>query len=179
MDTSDMLSTAIAIISLCVSIYVVMRDKTTRKYDILHQAYSRLSTIMDKVSEQDHNFDYGNEEERFKQELISSSNQHRIERELEFVCYYIYKEQIELQAFFDLFGPWLAARHRFWSKHQPEMKTAHPYTWKAIEACTERKLLPLDQNKEFWKIRPKPETKKKPPLSRRSTKRTRTTMRAS
>lgn len=97
MDTSDMLSTAIAIISLCVSIYVVMRDKTTRKYDILHQAYSRLSTIMDKVSEQDHNFDYGNEEERFKQELISSSNQRRIERELEFVCYYIYKEQIELE----------------------------------------------------------------------------------
>jgi hypothetical protein len=142
----------IAILSLIISLYVLRRDRKNRTYDILYKCYDRLNLVQHE-RDNDNSTDDLNEEERLNRKYKSISRQQKIDSELEFACYLVYKEQIELETFFDLFKGWLAGRSEFWCGKEKYKAYNNPYTWLVIQQCHNKKLLPIKTNKDTLKIK--------------------------
>ena len=74
MSVSEIVSLSIAIISLIVSIYVVIRDQSQKRFDLLITMYDRLES--------------SNEELQHQTDKESSQKaKWKLERELETACY--------------------------------------------------------------------------------------------
>jgi len=89
--------------------------------------------------------------EEYKQK--SKETQNSMERELEFACYLVVKEQVNFEMFFYLFRGWLASREVFWKDKRNQARAKnHPYTVKVITLCQKKKLLPIKRNSELQKL---------------------------
>src|SRR5688572_10217330 len=112
MTPTELSTLAIALASLMVSIWVVVRDQRQRKVDMLYQCYERLhkvhetrpfATVSDLVE-----MDRNPEDPRWDEyRQKSRQSQDAVERELEFACYLVFKEQVNFEMFFYLFRGWL------------------------------------------------------------------------
>ena len=156
MTAPEIATLAIAMLSLVISLWVVVRDRKQRQIDMLYKCYERLhqahgarpfATASELAAMEDDPEDARWEE--YKQK--SSDAQSTVERELEFACYLVVKRQIDLEMFFYLFRGWLASRAMFW-KHNEARAKNHPYTVQVIALCLEKKLLPIKRNEELQKL---------------------------
>ncbi len=156
MTPSDLATLAIALLSLILSFWVLMRDRRQRQIDILYQCYERLhqayGSIPFATPSELAAMDECPEDpcwEEYKQK--SNDAQRSIERELEFACYMLVKKQINFEMFFYLFRGWLSGRERFW-KHDHARAKSYPYTVKIIMLCRKKGLLPIKQNTELQEL---------------------------
>lgn len=150
---SDLAIICIALISLFVSLYVVIRDNKMKKLDTLHKC---RQNIMDAFYNDDTYSVYElmefeeNPDSPEAQKYDSKSREHsdQIDREFEYTCYLVIKGNIDLNDFFNLFKGWISGRSKFWrsdiSKHK---QNNYPYSWQVIQLCEHKGLLPLKKKK--------------------------------
>lgn len=126
----DITSIAIALISLIVSIYVIVRDKKNSQFELLMTMYDRLETANSELQTN-------------QDEEISKKLKWRIDRELETSCFMIYKKKIDKEIFYHLYKPWLFSRNMFWIDNKNDMAGPenNPYTIWAIKKGLEKKYL--------------------------------------
>ncbi len=101
MSIIDITSIAIALISLIVSIYVVIRDKKNSQLELLMTMYDRLESANSQLQT--------NQDEEMSKKLKWG-----IERELETSCYMLFKKKIDKELFYHLYKRWLLSRKVFW-----------------------------------------------------------------
>lgn len=148
----------IALLSLLVSLWVVIRDRQKRQIDVLYQCYERLREAQDSepfitISQQIERGEDPSNPSWEEYEQKSQETQARIDRELEFVCFMVVQGQVSLQMFFSLFKGWLASRAEFWKNESNHWKARNnPYTVMVLELCRIKGLLPIKNNKELRKF---------------------------
>ncbi len=130
MSVSEIVSLSIAIISLIVSIYVVVKDQKQKRFDLLMTMYDRLESSNEELQHQT------DKESSQKAKL-------KLERELETACYMLYKKKIDRKIFYHLYGAWLLSRDNFWTDKYNDMSEPgnHPYTVWAIKTGLEKGFL--------------------------------------
>ena len=138
MSNSEIISLSIAIISLIISVYVVVRDQNQKRLDLLMTMYDRL--------------EFSNAELQSKTDKGSAQNaKWKLERELETACYMLYKRKIDREIFYHLYRPWLLSRGNFWTeKYNNDMSGPgnHPYTVWAIKTGLEKGKLNNSKRKQ-------------------------------
>ena len=91
MSISEIVSLSIAIISLIISIYVVIRDQSQKRFDLLMTMYDRLESA--------------NAEFQLQTDKGSAQKaQWKLERELETACFMLYKKKINSEIFYHLYN---------------------------------------------------------------------------
>ena len=122
MSIIDMVSIAIALISLIVSIYVVVRDKRNSQLELIMTMYDRLESANSELQTN-------------QDEEISKKLKWRIDRELETACFMLYKNKIDKEIFYHLYKHWLFSRNMFWIDNKNDMAKPgnNPYTVWAIK----------------------------------------------
>lgn len=158
MTLTELAAVSIALLSLAVSLWVVIRDRRQRQVDVLYQCYERLRQAQDSEpfatvsqhAEMDEKPDDPSWEEYHQK---SRDAQMKIDQELEFACFMVIQKQIDLLVFFCLFKGWLASRASFWKQENNHWKARnHPYTVNVLELCRIRGLIPIKDNKELQKL---------------------------
>lgn len=138
MSVSEIVSLSIAIISLIISIYVVLRDQNQKRFDLLMTMYDRLES--------------SNAELQLQTDKESSQKaKWKLERELETACYMLYKRKIDREIFYHLYRAWLLSRDKFWTeKYNDDMSGPgnHPYTVWAIKIGLEKGFLNNTKGKQ-------------------------------
>lgn len=138
MSVSEIVSLSIAIISLIISIYVVLRDQNQKRFDLLMTMYDRLES--------------SNAELQLQTDKESSQKaKWKLERELETACYMLYKRKIDREIFYHLYRAWLLSRDKFWTeKYNDDMSGSgnHPYTVWAIKTGLEKGFLNNTKGKQ-------------------------------
>lgn len=138
MSNSEIISLSIAIISLIISVYVVVRDQNQKRLDLLMTMYDRL--------------EFCNAELQSQTDKESSKNaKWKLERELETACYMLYKRKIDREIFYHLYRPWLLSRGKFWTeKYNNDMSGPgnHPYTVWAIKYGLKKGMLNNSKRKQ-------------------------------
>lgn len=138
MSVSEIVSLSIAIISLIISIYVVLRDQNQKRFDLLMTMYDRLES--------------SNAELQLQTDKESSQKaKWKLERELETACYMLYKRKIDREIFYHLYRAWLLSRDKFWTeKYNDDMSRPgnHPYTVWAIKTGLEKGFLNNTKGKQ-------------------------------
>ena len=137
MSVSEIVSLSIAIVSLIVSIYVVIRDQSQKRFDLLITMYDRLES--------------SNEELQHQTDKESSQKaKWKLERELETACYMLYKNKIDTEIFYHLYRTWLLSRDNFWTDKYNDMSESgnHPYTVWAIKTGLEKEFLNNSKRKQ-------------------------------
>ena len=138
MSVSEIVSLSIAIISLIISIYVVLRDQNQKRFDLLMTMYDRLES--------------SNAELQLQTDKESSQKaEWKLERELETACYMLYKRKIDREIFYHLYRAWLLSRDKFWTeKYNDDMSGPgnHPYTVWAIKTGLEKGFLNNTKGKQ-------------------------------
>ena len=150
--------TAIAIISLLLSLYAVRMGRMNRSYDLLFKFYADLrlkepkqaESIDDIIPPEPEEMD---EDERFVRKQNSFFRQEHIETKFNLLCYAVKKRQIPIDDFFALFAPYLQARMEFWPKHNTHRIGNYPYTAWIIDRCIRTGLLPISKNKDYLETR--------------------------
>jgi len=143
-------SITIAILSLLLSIYVISRDRRSKKFDNLLTCRQKILSAFDdqEILSVDEMVEFFEEmpesEEAQKHKAKSQSIMFRVDREFEFTCFLVIKKEIELLAFFDIFKVWLTMRKDTFNLYEYK-KINLPYTWEIIQLCTKSKLLPLSK----------------------------------
>jgi len=141
-------SIVIAVLSFVLSIYVVSRDRKNKKFDNLLMCRQRILDTFDNkeifsVEEMIEFFeDNPHSQEAQKHKVRSQSIMQKVEREFEFTCYLVMKDQVDLSDFFEIFKGWLAMRSFVYNRQEFKKRNL-PYTWKVIKLCTQKKMLPL------------------------------------
>ncbi len=141
----------IAVLSFFLSLYVIYRDRKNKNLDNLFLSRQRiLDAFNDRevltVDEMVYFFEENpDSEEAQKHKAISADIKYKVDREFEFACYLVIKKQINLNLFFDLFGKWLAMREIIWNSMSTYKKHNFSYTWRVIDLCKKRGLLPLNK----------------------------------
>ena len=138
MSVSEIISLSIAIISLIISIYVVVRDQTQKRFDLIMTMYDRLESA--------------NAELQIYTDKKSSQNaKWKLGRELETACYMLYRKKIDREIFYHLYNKWLLSRSMFWTeKYNNDMSGPgnHPYTVWAIKKGFEEGMLNNSKEKQ-------------------------------
>lgn len=155
MNITQFSTLIIAILSFILSCYVILMDKKNRMYQLLYKCYERIQNPLDQAhtyttSEHMEMEEYPESEvaERAKVESYKVSS--TVNRELNFACYLVLKKQINLNCFFDLFGPYLAGR--LLQLEIPRMKYKiinYKYLCEVIYLCQKKKLLPLKNKAKY------------------------------
>ena len=138
LSVSEIVSLSIAIISLIVSIYVVIRDQSQKRFDLLITMYDRLESSNEELQHQT------NKES-------SQKAKWKLERELETACYMLYKKKIDRKIFYHLYRAWLLSRDYFWTeKYNNDMSEPgnHPYTVWAIKTGLDKGFLNNPKRKQ-------------------------------
>jgi len=134
----------IAVISLGLSIYVMNKDQKNKKIELLFASRQRIFNIsesgdvltpnqLQEFFEEDQN-----SEQAQKERVISEHIQSGIDREFEFLCYLVIKNEVPFQMFLDLFQKYLAFRFVLWQDIQKHKISNYPYTWMVIQECVKR-----------------------------------------
>lgn len=137
MSISEIVSLSIAIISLIISIYVVIKDQRQKRFDLLMTMYDRLESA--------------NAELQLQTDKESAQKaQWKLERELETACFMLYKRKISRPVFFHLYSDWLLERQSEWITNRKDMLGAgnHPYTIWAIKTGLEKGQLNNSKHKQ-------------------------------
>lgn len=137
MSVSELISLSIAIISLIISIYVVVRDQSQKRFDLLLTMYDRLESA--------------NAELQLQTDKESAQKaQWKLERELETACFMLYKRKISKTVFFHLYSDWLLERQSEWITNRKDMLGAgnHPYTIWTIKTGLEKGQLNNSKHKQ-------------------------------
>lgn len=137
MNISEGVSFIIAIISLIISIYVVLRDQKEKRFDLLMNMYDRLESANAELQLQ-------------TEKELAQKAQWKLERELETACFMLYKRKINKTSFFHLYSDWLLERQRIWITDRKDMLGAgnHPYTIWAIKMGLEKGYLNNSKHKQ-------------------------------
>ena len=90
LSVSEIVSLSIAIISLIVSIYVVIRDQRQKRFDLLMTMYDRLESSNEELQSQ-------------TDKESSQKAKWKLERELETACYMLHKKKIDRELFYHLY----------------------------------------------------------------------------
>lgn len=146
--------TAIAIVSLLLSLYAVRLGRMNRSYDLLFKFYAELKL---KEPKQAQDFDdiippepeEMDEEERIVRTHNIHVEQEHIETKFNLLCYAVVKHQIPIGEFFALFAPFLQARMEFWPKHNVHRIGNYPYTAQVIDRCIRKGMLPINKNSNY------------------------------
>ncbi len=146
--------TAIAIVSLLLSLYAVRMGRMNRSYDLLFKFYTDLKLKEPKQAEGIDDIippdpEEMDEEERFVRMQNSHFKQEHIEAKFNLLCYAVVKRQIPIGDFFVLFAPYLQARMEFWPKHSTHRIGNYPYTARLIDRCIRTGMLPISENKDY------------------------------
>ena len=138
MSISEIVSLSIAIISLIISVYVVVKDQSQKRFELLMTMYDRLES--------------SNAELQLQTDKESSQKaKWKLERELETACYMLYKKKIDRKIFYHLYRAWLLSRDNFWTeKYNNDMSGPgnHPYTVWAIKTGLEKGFLNNSKGKQ-------------------------------
>lgn len=138
MSISEIVSLSIAIISLIISVYVVVKDQNQKRFELLMTLYDRLES--------------SNAELQLQADKESSQKaKWKLERELETACYMLYKKKIDRKIFYHLYRAWLLSRDNFWTaKYNNDMSGPgnHPYTVWAIKTGLEKGFLNNSKGKQ-------------------------------
>jgi hypothetical protein len=138
MSITEITTTSIAFLSFLFSLFVILRDRKARRYDLLYKFYERISdTFAESPIIPTDNYDVfensgltpENNETLAKQKNISD----RVEKELNTACYYLNNGQLDKKQFFELFGKWLSSRYRIWPSIKKYNMVNYSHTWKAIQ----------------------------------------------
>jgi len=124
-------------------------DKKNRMYQLLHKCYERIHNPLDQthphtISEYMEMEKDPESEASEKSKVESDKVSSIVNRELNFACYLVLRKQINLNCFFDLFGPYLAGRLE--ELEMPRFKYKiinYKYLCEVIYLCQRKKLLPL------------------------------------
>ncbi len=138
MSNSEIISLSIAIISLIISVYVVVRDQNQKRLDLLMTMYDRLEFCNAELQSQ-------------TDKESSKKAKWKLERELETACYMLYKRKIDREIFYHLYRPWLLSRGNFWTeKYNNDMSGPgnHPYTVWAIKYGFKKGMLNNSKRKQ-------------------------------
>lgn len=145
----DISTITIAVIALVLSVYVIFRDRKNKKLDNLIACRQRIIEAFEsnEVLTVDQMIEYFEENphspEAQKHKALSQEVTARVDREFEFACYLVITKQIDFVSFFDLFGKWLAMRRIDWDGRSIHKKTNLPFTWRVIQLCEKKRILPL------------------------------------
>ena len=138
MSILEIVSLSIAIISLIISVYVVVKDQSQKRFELLMTMYDRLES--------------SNAELQLQTDKESSQKaKWKLERELETACYMLYKKKIDRKIFYHLYRAWLLSRDNFWTeKYNNDMSGPgnHPYTVWAIKTGLEKGFLNNSKGKQ-------------------------------
>ncbi len=142
MNISEVVSLTIAVVSLIISIYVVLKDQKAKRFDLLMTMYDRLESANAELQLQTDN-------------EMSKQAKFKLERELETACYMLYKKKIDREIFYHLYRAWLLSRSNFWTeKYNNDMSGSgnHPFTVWAIKKGLEKgQLINSKQKQKFLK----------------------------
>ena len=152
------IGTFIAVCSLILSLYAVRLGRTNRAYDLLFKFYSELrlqesetaKTIDDIIPPEPDELD---DQERYVRNYNSFFKQESTEAKFNLLCFAVIKRQIALEDFFALFAGYLQGRMEFWPNHNSHRIGNYPYTARVIDACIQKGLLPIKNNKKYLKER--------------------------
>ncbi|MFY9512367.1 MAG: hypothetical protein WAQ05_15465 [Rubrivivax sp.] len=130
----------ISLLSLSVSVYIVLRDRKEKRFEILLRHRERIHDIFynaPALTVDEHVFIEENPDSEFakKSSVISQQISDRVDKEFEIMCYLVSKGQIDFRTFFDLFHGYLKGRNRFWRIIQSYKRHNHPYTWAIVQRC--------------------------------------------
>ncbi|WKZ29361.1 MAG: hypothetical protein QY323_01365 [Patescibacteria group bacterium] len=129
----------IAIVSLGLSIYAISKDRQNKKIDRLLESRQRLFSIQESAEAltpdemQEHFEDNPHSYEAEKHRAASREITLRTDREFEFLCYMVVKNQVPTDMFIDLFAKWLTFRFTSWSTIQKHKIHNYPYTWRVVQ----------------------------------------------
>ena len=145
----ELVAIIIAVISLVLSIYIIFRDRKIKRLDNLHTCRQNILNKFESkdiltVDEIIDFFEDNPDSDKAKKHQAKSKElTFQVDREFEYTCYLVLKKQIDFDSFFDLFKRWLAIRRDVWNVQLTQNKINLPYTWKVIELCEKKQLLPL------------------------------------
>lgn len=137
MSIIEIVSIAIAFLSLMISIFVVIRDKQNFQFELLMTMYDRLEISNSEL-------------QKNQDEEISKTLKWRIDRELETSCFMLFKKKINEEMFYHLYYRWLLSRKLFGTKdkiYMAELKN-NPYTLWAIKNGIKKGYLNKLKNKQ-------------------------------
>ena len=119
---SEVISFIIAIVSLIISIYVVLRDQKEKRFELLMTMYDRLESANAELQLQ-------------SDKDLAQKARLKVDRELETSCFMLYKHKISKTVFYHLYSEWLLKRNNEWITERKDMLGAgsHPYTIWAIK----------------------------------------------
>lgn len=143
----DLAAIVIAIFSLIISIYVIIRERKHKKLELILNLRDRILNEFGKheTVTADQAMTYAEEDpDSHDAQLYKAQSQEvqlRVEREIDFACYLANKGEIDFRLFFEIFKSWIKARYIFWEQHQAWKKNNYPNTWKLIEKCLRKGLL--------------------------------------
>ena len=137
MNISEGVSFIIAIISLIISIYVVLRDQKEKRFDLLLTMYDRLESANAELQLQ-------------TDKELAQKAQWKLERELETACFMLYKKKINREFFYHLYSKCLLSRSIIWSDKNIDMSGPgnHLYTVWAIKIGFEKGYLNNSKHKQ-------------------------------
>ncbi len=138
MSVFEAVTIAIAFISLSVSISLLLRDRESRRFDLLYRCYERVtdefnkrpSVSLDKRAEMDESPNDPNHTDIEAQEEDVSFN---LEKELNTACFFFLKKQLNANHFYYLFSGWLRSRLISWPKESAHKIHNFRFTWEAIQ----------------------------------------------
>jgi hypothetical protein len=142
----------ISVVSLGLSGWLAVRERTNRKLDLLHQCYDRIHRahsdrpLATETQLMAMDADPGHPDH---EEYAAKSRraQTAVDRELEFACYLVTQGEVDLERFFDLFHGFLAGRALGWRQPPRQYHAGnHAYTVQVILDCEARGLLPVGAN---------------------------------
>ncbi len=134
----EMSTIAIALLSLSISLFIILRDRRDRRIKLLILCYSRLVDEHNKrppipLSSR---IDAEEEDEDLEQVVIKEHEKSvffNLERELNTTCYLFIKRQLPKHMFYDLFGQWLKGRYAMWPSVEKHKIGNFRFTWKVIQ----------------------------------------------
>jgi hypothetical protein len=143
----DISAMIIALVSLLTSIYVIIRDRKNKKLELILVLRDRIlnefgkhESLTPEQSEKFFEIDPDSEDAQ-KYKSVTSDIQLAVEREIDFACYLVNRNEIDLYLFFDIFKPWIKSRHSFWKGHQIKKRYNYPNTWRLIERYLDKGLI--------------------------------------
>ena len=137
MSILEITTIVIALLSLAVSVYVVVRDNKNNRFEILMTMYDRLESANAKLQSKNQYED-------------AKKLKWKIDRELETACFLLFNNKIDKKLFYNLYCHWLSARNTFWFSNAYDMAEPcnNPYTVWAIKTGLEKHFLENSKKKQ-------------------------------
>ena len=137
MSILEITTIVIALLSLAVSVYVVVRDNKNNRFEILMTMYDRLESANAKLQSKNQDED-------------AKKLKWKIDRELETACFLLFNNKIDKKLFYNLYCHWLSARNTFWFSNAYDMAEPcnNPYTVWAIKTGLEKHFLENSKKKQ-------------------------------